>query len=441
MSFSPSASPSSLLIGLGEADITPPFPHPLAGFGKARTACHEGVHDAIAARAAIFETDGEQVALVSCEVIGLRAEIIDQIRQAIPAAWNLPPERVVITCTHTHGAPVIEEPYVAFLIAQIIQALSVAQADKKPRLLEAGRSCHEEWVGFNRRNLETGFLPVDREVQYLLVREIDGRMRAILFHYACHPSILGPDNLLITADWPGYTRRALQKEFGEEVSVLYLKGTEGDINTGYSAGVSSLGIKIPTRTYETAGRVGKVIAATIVKNLGAAVSVGRPIIRFAVRKRHLNYRSTESLVDCREKLETRVVAVARAMEQNQPREILAARVEQAYAEFEVAAMEWIRATGATGKQVEQIAFCIGNAGFLSLPGEFFVESGLRIKREAKPAFTFPLGITGDYLGYIPPETGFPEGGYEVACARFTSSTAGNWCDSGIALLDGLSEIP
>jgi len=427
-----------LIIGLGEADICPTSPHPMAGFGLARTACHEGVHDPIAARCVVFQNGDERLALVSCEIIGLKKDLHDAIRRELPAAWNLPPERLLITCTHTHGGPVINDAYFPILRDGVLRAVEAALADRRPRQLAVGSTTHDEWVGFNRRHLTTGFLPVDREIPYLVIREENENLRAILFHYACHPSVLGPDNLFLTADWPGYTRRSLQSALGRDVSVLYLKGTEGDINTGYSAGISSLGIRIPTRTHATAERVGTILARSLLADLPRARPLSSPEIHFSHSRRALTYRDPAALSASKKNAERWESEVSRAQEENWPSDrLLSTREQAAFARFDTAALEEIHAAEVQERWTDQIAWRIGAVGFLSLPGEFFVESGLRIKRESVSDITFPLGITGDYLGYFPTEAAFAEGGYEVACARFHPSTADAWCTAGITALNRL----
>ncbi len=424
-------------IGIGESDITPSFPCQLAGFGLARKALHAGVHDPIGVRCALFETHDEFIALLSCEVIGLKANLQEEIRNSIPPNLGIPAERIVISCSHTHGAPVIEGEFVPVLIAGVVEAISLAHKDLHERTLHAGIAAHEEWIGFNRRELETGFLPVDREIPFMLVSEPDGKLRALLFHYACHPSILGPDNLLITADWPGFTRRILQQDLGDDVSILYLKGTEGNINTGYSAGISSLGVKIPTRTYETAERVGRIIAESLLSALEAAKPLKSSLIRFRSQVLELAFRPSNLSV-AKKHLEWWEKEVARVAAQDRPSSHhLNARVECTYAKFTVSALEQIIADGRESHPCKQIAFAIGELGFLGFPGEFFVESGLQTKAGSKFPITFPLGITNDYLGYFPTSEEWGKGGYEVACARFSQTTADEWTRSGVTLLNKL----
>ena len=61
---------------------------------------------------------------------------------------------------------------------------------------------------------------------------------------------------------------------------------------------------------------------------------------------------------------------------------------------------------------------INDAGLALLPGEVFVEYGLRIKAEAKLKPTFVIELTNSGLGYIPTRQAFSEGtGYEERLAR------------------------
>ena len=58
-------------------------------------------------------------------------------------------------------------------------------------------------IGVNRRNPASGL--VDNDVNVLVIEDKNKVKRGVIFNYACHPVVLGPDNLLITADYPGFT--------------------------------------------------------------------------------------------------------------------------------------------------------------------------------------------------------------------------------------------
>jgi hypothetical protein len=68
---------------------------------------------------------------------------------------------------------------------------------------------------------------------------------------------------------------------------------------------------------------------------------------------------------------------------------------------------------------------VGDAAFVFLPGEPFVEIGLAI-REASPwKFTMVAGYAEDYIGYIPTEKAFKNGGYETGPGAWSRVAPGS----------------
>lgn len=67
----------------------------------------------------------------------------------------------------------------------------------------------------------------------------------------------------------------------------------------------------------------------------------------------------------------------------------------------------------------------GDAAFVFLPGEPLVELALAI-REASPwDFTAVVGCADDYIGYIPTNRVFENGGYEIGPGRWSRLAAGS----------------
>src|SRR5206468_2215969 len=56
-----------------------------------------------------------------------------------------------------------------------------------------------------------------------------GQVRAVIVNYACHAVVLGPDNRMISADYPGYLARRVEREFSGALC-LFTQGGAGDIN-------------------------------------------------------------------------------------------------------------------------------------------------------------------------------------------------------------------
>jgi len=68
------------------------------------------------------------------------------------------------------------------------------------------------------------------------------------------------------------------------------------------------------------------------------------------------------------------------------------------------------------------AWCIGDIGFVSFPGELFVEWGIKVKEESPFLWTYPCELGGDYLGYLITKKVWENGGYEPLIARSSLSS-------------------
>jgi hypothetical protein len=56
---------------------------------------------------------------------------------------------------------------------------------------------------------------------------------------------------------------------------------------------------------------------------------------------------------------------------------------------------------------------IGDLALIALPGEFFAESGQRLRDRSPFPYTVVIGYANGCLGYVPPASAFEEGGYET----------------------------
>ena len=59
--------------------------------------------------------------------------------------------------------------------------------------------------------------------------------------------------------------------------------------------------------------------------------------------------------------------------------------------------------------------------FAFLPGEPFVETALSVREGSPFASTAVVGYAEDYIGYVPTDAAFVEGGYETILAAGPSS--------------------
>ncbi len=225
-----------LQAGVAQVDITPEPGVELMGYG-ARQGVSSGIHDRLHARALYLrpgESAPEQDALliVSAELCLMATELAAEIRQAIGARTGLAPASMLVSCTHTHSGP--DTGLAAQAGGQPLSATARALRDG---LIEAGVRAAagaqparlawtqgEAWIGRNRR-LADG--PLDPAVQVLRVDGERGPL-AVLFSHGCHGTVLGHDNLEISADWPGVACERIARETG--AMPLFLLGAHADID-------------------------------------------------------------------------------------------------------------------------------------------------------------------------------------------------------------------
>jgi hypothetical protein len=426
------------VVGLAETKITPPLGTRMAGF-SARQGPSRGVHDDLYVKALLVSRGATSIALATCDLVGLDKAVVQEIRNQAAAQTGIAASNILISATHTHSGPVVGGDYRAFLIRSAVDTIAQAWRSRQPRRIGVGTASHRGWVGMNRRHLESGFSPVDKTIPILRICDSSGRLQAVVFNYSCHPACLGPDNLLISADWPYFVAERIKSKLGRDVKVLFFQGTEGNVNTGYSAGLSAIGVPIPTRTFAYAGELGEILGDAIAAKLPEIpLQEGGPL---GSRQElvSLDYYVPSTL----EAADTRLEQARRQLQELEKASaplvrLQAAQVDRAYAEYNRSRVQRNLAAGGRTYPAEIQVFRLGDAGLVSFPGEFFVEIGLEVKRRSPFQTTFCLGLANDSVGYVPTQEAYPEGGYEVEVARFGPQTAQTWADTAIRLLNLLA---
>lgn len=420
-------------------DITPPVGTPLAGFA-ARKGVSEGIHDPLMARALVIEREGgETVVLLTLDVVGVPTPMARQVRERIAAAIGTAPDHVMVSASHTHSGPVLEasldtiglasEHYRATLADDLVGAAVAAAKRRGPVRLEAGAG-RIEGIGRNRRN-DDG-LPVDPEVGLLSFLPSAGPGCRFVT-YACHAVTLGPDNLQITADYPGYAMRFIERVMGPGTVAMFANGAAGDVNTGHSADLSALGYFIPNRTFEQAERLGTMLGAEVVRIAQGSEEENDPLVRAASREVLLPGRMLPPIAEAQADLERKRKALDElraklggAVPETDPR-LVKARVEELYARLLV-----LRVTQQAEKEssreapahvaVEIQGIRIGGTVLIGVPVELFVEIGLAVKAASPWKRTWVLGYTNGSMGYLPSREAHAEGGYEVASSIFAAES-------------------
>ena len=416
------ASARAWRIGASRERVTPALGCQMAGF-DARKGTATAVHDDLHARALIFDDGTTQVALVSVEVIAVSAEFAARVRQEVEQATGIPAGHVFLSATHTHCGPVtlhhffnqgqpLDETYLDTLAAGIVKAVSRAAAGKRQRTLRTGLvPC--SGIAVNRRTLDG--TPVDPYAGVLLVEEPDGTPAAVAVLYACHTTVLGPDTLSITQDFPFYALEKLQGELGPQVEAMYFNGAEGDLSIGHKSDLSAVGIIDPFRTFATAKRLGEALADAVLKGL-PSLTVEQPRIFITTDVLRLVLKQYQPLTEITARREAALIA----LDAHTGPSLVAAKQQYLFARIEEYYQQLYESEpDAEPKHLsaEMSVITLGEAALVTLPGEVFIRIALGIRASSPAPRTMFLGLTNDYIGYVPDQFAEASQGYEVVASR------------------------
>jgi putative membrane-bound dehydrogenase-like protein len=391
-------APQTYLVGVASLDITPDYPIRLSGFGFRRTES-EGVMARIFARALAIGSDTEgPVLLLTVDTTGISDPIVAELAQRL-APLGVKRERIAVTGTHTHTAPMLRgvlptlfgEPippdhqahidrYTQELTDHLEQVSRAALADRQPAKLLWGVG--ELDFAKNRRNPKG---PIDHALPVLAVKTSAGKLRAVLATYACHAVTLSHN--FIGGDWPGFAAEAIERQHPGVVALISI-GCGADQNP--TSGVT--GDKV-----DVARGRGAELAAEVTRVLGGAL---RPIMG--------------TLDAHQERIELPLADLP-------PRSHWEELVKKGsyigyHAQVQLAALD--RGESLTTKVNYQVTtWNFGESlAMVFLPGEVVVDYALRLKREFDPARVWITAYANDSPCYIPSERVLKEAGYEGATA-------------------------
>jgi neutral ceramidase len=413
---------SRLLAGVAQTVITPPVGVDLCGYAH-RAGPSQGVHDDLFAKALYLSDGTTDLALVTADLIGLSADDVTAIRSLVQQEAGLSSEAVLVTCSHTHSGPAThcikylgdwDEAYLGVLVRTIAGVVVMAAKRTQPAVLGWQREAAQ--VHVNRRQRTPQGMTMGAEptgvhlpwVDVLAVDTAEGRPLARWFCHAAHAVTLGSDNLLISADWPGYAQRALE---GAEpgATALFAQGCCGNLNSH------------PRGTFEIAARQGWIIAGAVLKAAALAPKSSEVVLEYATRTIQLPLQDPPSVSEA----EQLVRDMQQQREQAPPETLY--QLRKTYAGYVRWAQELLELAQRGVRELtvpfEVQAVRIGPAVIVGLPGEVFAEYALNIAASSPATPTVVTAYTNGNVGYVPTAQAFTEGGYEVDAAyRFYSPT-------------------
>ena len=220
-------------VGFASRDVTPDVagktPVWIAGYGQNRRA--KGVHDPLFARAIVIDDGQKKIALAAVDVVGLQYPAVRRIREKLKGF-----DYVLVASTHNHEGPDvvgiwgptpfqsgIDQVWLDRLIDQTAEAINAADAAKTDVSATYGTAEDEKLLRDSREPyVKDGIIRVVR-----FQPTTKEKPPVLLVNWTCHPEALASENQEITADFPYYTIRDLEKRYGAEV--IYFSGAVGGL--------------------------------------------------------------------------------------------------------------------------------------------------------------------------------------------------------------------
>jgi neutral/alkaline ceramidase-like enzyme len=401
--FSALADAAPMRAGFARVNITPKSPIYLSGYA-ARTKPSEGVLQPIWAKGlAIQDTKGVKTVIVTTDLIGLPRSVTDMVSARVLKDLGIERARLLFNASHTHSGPMVGgnlqalfdltpgdekaiQDYTKVLTEDLYQVVSAAVSDLAPAVLAIGHGTTD--FAINRRVARMSAVsigvnpkgPVDHDVPVIRVTTPDGKLRGVLFAYACHNTTLGGDLYQVNGDYAGFAQSEFETSHpGATAMFMILCGADQNPN--------------PRGKVEHAMQYGKSLSDAVSKTIDGRMDPITGPVQAAYKVTQLNFKTHD-----------------RSMFENDLKDKLRAKVRRA--ELMLKLYDERRPIRSTPYPVQALRFG-KTLTLVALGGEVVIDYNLRIKKEFPGEHIIVAGYSNDVMCYIPSLRILKEGGYEA----------------------------
>ena len=239
------------MAGFGRVDMTPDFSLGLSGYDNAETRRSTGVADRLYMTCVALRYGEDTVLLLTADLLGLNDALIDRIRTPVYLGTGVPRENIFVGATHTHSAPDFsindaeQLKFMQLFYDAANKAALDAITDLAPAQLQATTAEFPDmtfvrhylmndgtYYGSNFGSTKSGFQEhaTEKDAQMVLVKlEREEKQDILLMNWQAHPARASQIGYtLISADFVGVVRKALEQETGMQVA--YFTGASGNQN-------------------------------------------------------------------------------------------------------------------------------------------------------------------------------------------------------------------
>ncbi len=414
-------------------DVTP-VKYPISVNGGMSDRQATSAHDRLRARCIVLDDGTTRIAIAVCDSCLIPREVTDPAKAQAQKLTGIPPERILISATHTHTAPTVggvfqsdpDEDYQKYLAEKIAEGIAAANKRLTPAKIgwavgqDPTQVFNRRWKVKNQDFLADPFGgidkvrmnpprahkdliepagPVDPDVAILSVQSTDGKPLALLANYSLHYVGGLP---ALSADYFG--------AFAEKVQSLLDadKNFVGIMSNGTSGNINNVNFREPGAQGQKPGEQIRIVADSVA---AAALKAYKTI----------EHRDWVPLAMAQKEIELGVRLPNKA-DLVRAEEILAKAVAAKKKVLQTLPEVYARETVLLSKYPAQVpvilqAIRIGDLGIVANPCETFVEIGLEIKEKSPLRPTFTIELANGYNGYLPTPEHHELGGYETWRAR------------------------
>ncbi len=391
------AGKKTFSVGFGRADVTPTESVNMPGYSSAGEP--ERMSQGVLTKQyvtciAMTDEAGQTMLMLSCDAMQIKDQPARKLLKMVSEATGVPYENIVISATHCHSTPAIDDLNVKFQEG-IVQAAKDAMADRAPATMEYGSTTLDGMTFVRHYNTDTGvvvgdnFNPAGAGRRVSHTTEADNELRLVRYTREGKQSI-------VMLNWLGHASMAstATTDYGKQYRYM--------LSSDY------VGFCVD--------QIEKNSDYLVALFIGASGNIN-PTSRIAGETRF------DSAVDYGQELGKQALAALENMTAG-----TTGAVKSTTSKFDLAA----------GGQIDISAMGTGSLGVIVAPFEMFDTTSMTVREKSPYDTTFVLCLANGYNSYMPTQEcwDYPEC-YEVRITKFSRGSAEKIAEDYVNMLGSM----
>tara|TARA_R110002095_G_scaffold168897_1_gene146640 strand:+ start:1887 stop:3278 length:1392 start_codon:yes stop_codon:yes gene_type:complete len=243
-------------IGVATVDITPPIGIYARNWGAAKHDVADSIHRRLTLNALVLYAAGAEQPLIFLDAdLGWWRSLLtfNRFQSRLLKELEIEESALIFGLSHTHASPPLTDPdpdlpaseslaayletvYQASLVAvrEAIKNVTAAVLEWKTGHCQLASMRDLPDPASEAERIICGWNPGEPADDTLVVGRVsdaEGKLKAVIVNYACHPTTLAWDNTAISPDYPGAMRDTIREMLG--VPALFMQGASGELSPRY----------------------------------------------------------------------------------------------------------------------------------------------------------------------------------------------------------------